>query len=416
MRRMVRLSHCVLVVAGLAFAACAGGVPDLPADASTRVAPSVASTVSRPIAPSAVVPAASVTLGGPLTGLPRIVVENLAATPIDLYFGSIVDEEGKLGTMALWPDARDCPDAEPKSHVLPARGVYDLAAPTHGYEGTGCKQGPALPPGRYVVHLASGYGRELYAGGEIELPLGAPVRLRMEPHDDTAACTALRARRAARLVLAALAEEKVDSALLLGCEPTAARCGMLPLPEEVPPERCTITLHENLLRVRRAPGGDAAKEITAWLDPEIVLAERASVSRSSSAEVRVGGKRVVLEGVTQHHMHEHGGDAARVGSMQVKVWNGSSRSLPVRVRSVEWLSSHGCDSSASPSGAPVKLESLSPKEVPPGESELTIEFSERGAYQAFCDFFATRATIEVGGEALVVTSEHEVTRIEPLQR
>lgn len=410
MPTMARRSFVLLASGGIV--ACAGGAQDLGPE---HVAPSAASMATGAPSVASAEPAPSGALGGPLVGPPRIVVENPGTTAIDLYFGSIVDEEGKLGTMALWPDKRDCPDAAPQSRVLPARGVYDLAAPVSAYDLARCTSGPALPPGRYLVHLASGYGSELYAGGAIELPLGAPVRLRMEPHGDPPACTPVRARRAARLVLSALAEEKTDPALLTGCDPTAARCGALPLPDEVPPERCTITLHETLLRVRRPPGNDAPKEMTAWLDPEIVFAERAEVSRSSSAAARVGGARVVLEGVTQHHMHEHGGAAARVGSMRVKVWNGSTRKLPVRVLSVEWLSAHSCDKSPGPSGPPLGLEGFSPQELPPGGSELTIDFSERSAYQAWCDFFATRAKIEVGREVLVVTSEHEVTRIEPLR-
>ncbi|MEJ7729153.1 MAG: hypothetical protein WKG00_08055 [Polyangiaceae bacterium] len=40
----------------------------------------------------------------------------------------------------------------------------------------------------------------------------------------------------------------------------------------------------------------------------------------------------------------------------------------------------------------------------------------QSAYQFHCDVFASRARIQVEGKQVLVTSEHEVTRIEPLHR
>jgi hypothetical protein len=173
-------------------------------------------------------------------------------------------------------------------------------------------------------------------------------------------------------------------------------------------------LHERLLRIRRAPGGDQPKEIVAWLDPEIVATERPTISRSSSASLSVAGRRVVLEGITRHHLHEHGGDAARIASMEVRAHNATGRALPVELVGLEWLSDHGC---GAPSPAPAQPASarISPDRIPSGVSTLRISFDARSAYQGHCDVFASRARLRVDGAEVVVTAEHEVTRIEPLQ-
>lgn len=354
--------------------------------------------------------------GDPLPGPPRIVIENHSKADISLYAGYLVDEEGKLGTMALWPHPSDCPAHEPKERLLPNSGTYDLAPPTHAFDEARCAPGRALPPGRYLVHIDSGYGADLYAGGEITLPLTEPVRLKMEAHDATPGCTPARAQRAARLVLAAAKEAGVADSALAGCDPTRAGCGTLPLPDDdAPPRTCAMTLHESLVRVRRPPRGDAPKEITAWLDRDLVFAQRADVSRSSSAELFLGPDRVVFEGLTQHHMHEHGGDAAQIGSMRVRVFNPSKRSLLVRPTAVDWLTDHGCGTPQESSPKPA-ITGYQPKALPPGTTELTVQFSPRPAYQAHCDVFASRVHLEVEGRDVSVTGEHEVTRVEPLHR
>lgn len=353
-------------------------------------------------------------LGAPLSGPPRLVIENHSSAEISLYAGTLVDEEGKLGTMSLWPHPSDCPKLEAPARVLPKGGVYELAAPTHAFDEARCAPGRALPPGRYVVHLASGYGDTLYASAELTLPLSEPVRLKMMQHEDPPTCTPLRAQRAARLVLAAARAEGASDALLSGCDPTAATCDTLPLPDDIPPTACAIRLHESLLRIRRPPGGDQPKEITSWLDPEIVFTRRPDVSRSSAAELVVGGARVVLEGMTRHHLHEHGGQAAQIASMQVRVHNGSQRKLAVKALAVEWLTDSSCGV-PKPASPPPAVTGVEPSELPPGVSELSIRFTPRNAYQAHCDVFASRARLQVDGKDVVVTGEHEVTRIEPLR-
>ncbi|NUP08962.1 MAG: hypothetical protein HOW73_23175 [Polyangiaceae bacterium] len=401
-----RVRSAAVVVAATLFIACASS-PD------TTESPRSNETQTTVVASLAPPPSASAEVDRALGGAPRVVIENRSTVDINLYTGFIVDEEGKLGTMTLWPLGVDCPKYEPKERMLKLRGVYDLTAPTHAFDEKRCASGAALPPGKYVVHIDSGYSSDLYAGGEITLPLTEAVRLKMEQHDAAPTCNTKRAQRAARLVLRASEEAGVPEAKLAGCDPTTAGCGSLPLPDEAPPSACKLTLHENLLRIRMPPTGEAPKEITGWLDKDLVFTQRPNVSRSSSAELQLGKDRVLFEGVTAMHIHEHGGDAAHVSGMQVVVTNPTKRALKVTVTGVEWLSDGSCGA-PQPNNPPPKVSSFDPKVLPPGTTAVNIGFEPREAYQAHCDIFASRARLQVEGKEVLVTSEQKVTRIEPL--
>jgi len=400
-----RSSRALAVVAWVALSGCSPSADARdPAMSAITTATATASSV-----------AVISVLGEPLSGPPRLVIENHSTADIELYAGSIVDQEGKLGTMALWPHANDCPGHEHQKRLLPLGGTYDLATPAHAFDDEKCAPGAALPPGNYVVHIDSGYASELYASAEISLPLSEPVRLRMEAHEKPPSCTPLRARRAARLVLAASKIAGAPDAALRDCDPIKAVCGSLPLPEEVPPRACSLTLHENLLRIRLPPRTQAPKEITGWLDHDLVATDRPNLSGSSSAELFFGADRVVFEGITGRHMHEHGGKAAGVGSMTVRVVNASKRTLKLKVLGVQWLFDGDCGAPKE-EGAELPAASFEPRELPPGESSLQIGFASRSAYQVHCDMFGSRARLQVEGRQVVVTSEHEVTRVEPMRR
>jgi hypothetical protein len=396
------------ILAFVLLAACASS-----SDRHERPLPSaVASPLDTPSVPAL---PATASVGAPLTGRPRIVIENHASADIKLYGAYIVDETGKLGTLSLWPHATSCPAYEPKERLLPAGGTHELAPPTHAYDEKKCTEGPALPPGRYHVHIGSGYTDELYAGGPITLPLTEPVRLEMRARDEPPDCTPARAQRAARLTLRDAKRAGVSDAVLRACDPMSAGCGTLPLPEDLPPRKCTLTLHENHFRIRPAPGPGVPAQITAWLDGDLVFAQRAEVSHSTGAELFFGKDRVVLEGITRRHLHEHGGKAATIGSMQIRVSNGTRRSLKVKALAAAFLSDGSCGVPKE-GGPAIAVTGLEPKELPPGESELDVQFSPSSAYQAHCDLFASRAQLQIEGKTIEVTSEHEVTRIEPLRR
>lgn len=388
--------------------------PSPPAAPSAQAVPlpevRVDPPLSAPEAPSS-------PLGAPLTGPPRIVVENHSTVDIDIYGAYLVDERGEQGTMELWPHRFDCPKYEPKEHIVPKGGIYEMPAPSRPYDSDKCAPGAKLAPGRYLLRLQSGYGEDLYGFAAFDLPLKEPVRVRIVNHADApSACDVEKAQRAARLVAASVkALPGLPPDFLDGCDVAKAGCGKLPLEETPPPQMCTITLHEELLRIDRPAGDDALRGVTAWTDREAVYARAPEVNLTSATAVKLGGGTVVLEGLPSHHRHEHGGAAASIGHMAVRVRNPLGRSLSYSVLGVEWMTDHDCGLPRRVVKRPA-VRGAAPKKLPPGKSELDISFDAQGAYMAHCDRFASRARLRVEGKPATITVEHEVMRFEPLRR
>jgi hypothetical protein len=380
--------------------------------------PSTTTEAPRGPAPVVVVTssAGSPAPAAPLDGEPRLVVQNDETIDIDLYGVYLVDERGERGTVTMWPRPAECPSYEPRKHIVPKGSTLALAPPTSGYDPEKCAPGPALPPGRYVVRVDSGYAEDFYASAVIELPLAKPVLLRLVNHgDDKTTCDEATARRAARMVFAGVgAMPGLPAGLLKGCDADGAVCGSLPLPDSAPPATCTVTWREKLLVIDRPAGDDTIRRITAWTDRPVVYARAPEVDRTSASRIDVGGKEVVLEGITGHHSHMHGGDASTIGRMEVRVHNPLSRALSVQVDAVEWLVDFSCGLPTAVKTKP-KVAGATPATLPPGESTLEIAFAPMSAYQAHCDRFASRVKLRVEGQAIAVTVEHEVTRYEPLR-
>lgn len=351
----------------------------------------------------------------PGSDVPGLVVRNLEGVGIEIYAAYIVDRRGELDTRVLWPHASDCPDVKPPPRLVAGGGgTRWLPPPVEAYVPGQCTPSP-LPPGDYVLRLASGYGEELYAAAAITLPLTAPVEVELRRHEHGPPCDAELARRAAALAFAAAeAQGTLPAGLRQECDVNAARCGTLPLHDALPPPTCTITLHERLLRVDRGASSDAPRWLTAWADPEVVVVQRPDVPRTSASRVDVEGKSVVVAGRTSHHIHEHGGDAAGIASATFDVLNPLERPLRLRIRGIEFLTDHACGLPNEARARP-KPAALSSKELAPGASEITVTFEPQSAYQAHCDRFATRVTFLVEGQPVAATVEHEVTRIEPLR-
>lgn len=341
---------------------------------------------------------------------PALVVRNRSNASIEIYGAYLVDRKGEQGTRSLWPHPSDCPDVPLPARKVDIGGTLLLPPPTHAYVES-CKP-VKLPAGDYVLRLDSGYGQQLYAAAPITLPLDRPVELEMKNHDEKPPCDPVIARRAARLAFADAAP--LPPGWARECDVDLAGCGTLPLQDKPPPKRCTITLHEDLLRVERAPSNDTPRFLVAWMDSEAVYVQRHDLTRTSASRVVVAGKPVVIAGETSHHRHEHGGDSARIGAATFTAFNPHVRALRLRVRGIEFLGDSEC-------GAPSEVKSRlkptadAPTKLAPGESELVVGFAPQGAYQVHCDRFATRVTFEVEGKRLVATTEHEVMRFEPMR-
>lgn len=355
-------------------------------------------------------------------GEPGLVVVNPTDVDIDLYMVYVVDAAGLLGTRVLWPHRHDCQGHTHLTHIVPKKGGrFTLPPPTRTYAPGGCELGPPLPAGEYLILVDSGYGAELHAAAPVELPMRAPVELRIEPHKQAIPCTDVVARRAANLVTRGAWPSTGSSApipahFLDGCDVGRARCvasGEEPLR---PPERCEITVftHEYgaLLRVSRPAGSDALRGLTAALDHEVVYSRPPQIDRTSSSSFDLDGKQVVVAGTNSEHWHVHGGDAAKIGGVTLQVHNPLDRPVAYRVEGLEFLVSYSCELPGEARARPALLQVAPRDRLPPGSSTLHLSFEAQGAYQGYCERFATRVVLAVEGVTRAITSEHHVGRFD----
>lgn len=352
----------------------------------------------------------------PRSTAPGVVLFNPTETEITPYHGYVVSLDGASGTLELWPDRYNCPDAKVE---LPALAAHDgrlaLDPPAEAYGRVGC-EATALPAGDYVVRIDSGYGGDLYAAGAITVPMTTPIEIAFENHYDAAwHCDETMARRAATLgVNAAAFENRLPDGFLDGCDLAKATCAASAEAPPMPPERCAVTLAEGWLRIERPAGGDVPRRLTASIDREAVHAQMVDVDRTSAAKLTIDGKPVVVAGETTHEMHEHGGDAAKITSVDLTIDNPLGRALSYRVKAIEYLVDYSCGLPGEVRSKP-KLQKTHPAKIEPGRSNLWIGFDPQDAYQGSCDRFATRITLAIEGKTIAVTSEHQVTRIEPMR-
>lgn len=332
------------------------------------------------------------------------------------YRGYVVSLDGSSGTLELWPNRYECPDA---TLELPALAAHDgrlaLDPPTEAYGRSTC-EATALPAGDYVVRIDSGSGADIYAAGTITVPMTMPIEIAFENrYDAPRRCDEAIARRAATLAAtSARSENRLPEGFLDGCDLATASCGESAEAPPMPPERCTVTLAQGWLRIERPAGGDVPRRLTASIDREAVYAQMVDVDRTSAARLTVDGKPVIVAGETTHEMHEHGGDAAKISSVELSIDNPLRRALSYRVKRIEYLVDYSCGLPGEVRSKP-KLSQTQPATIEPGRSKLWIGFDPQEAYQGSCDRFATRVTLAIEGKTIAVTSEHQVTRIEPMR-
>lgn len=355
-------------------------------------------------------------------GQPGLVVLNTTEVDIDLYTATVVDRAGRLGSRVLWPHKHDCED-QARSRVVPrSGGRFTLPPPSRTFAPGECEPGPPLPPGEYVVRVDSGYATELHATATVTLPMTAPVELRLERHVGAVPCTDALAQRAFTLTAAEVGRARslpsVPKDILDGCDGARARCVASGEPPPLPPAACEVTLwtgeYAGILRVSRPAGRDAPRGLTAELDHDVVYSRFPHATRSSSSVYEHDGRALVIAGEDSEHWHEHGGDAARVGYVTLRVHNPFEREVPFTVAGLEFLRSFSCEPPSEVKARPVVRAVDPPRALPPGESALTISFEAQEAYQGHCDRFATRARIVVFGVERGVTSEHNVGRFDPI--
>ncbi len=375
---------------------------------------------AKPPAPSPPDPPAAKSLPD---GSPGLLVINDSERDIDIYAAYIVDRAGELGTRVLWPHKRDCEGRTHLTHVVPMRGGrFTLAPPSRTFAPGECEAGPPLPPGDYIVSIDSGYGSRLHASAPVSLPMTAPVELRIERKDAPLPCTEELARRAVNLLRGRLERSPASRArlppgFLDGCDLSRPRCVERDEPPTLPPARCGATLftgeHHSRLRVLKPAGDDALRGLSMEFDHDVVRGREPAVTRASSASFKVGDAELVIAGDSTEYWHVHGGDASRIGQLELRVHNPLSRPVKLQVVALEWLRSFSCELPNEPGARPVIRERHPKGPLPPGESTLTIVFEPQEAYQGHCDRFATRVRVVVGGVERSITGEHLVGRFDP---
>ncbi len=358
-------------------------------------------------------------------GSPGLLVINDSDRDIDIYTAYVIDRAGELGTRVLWPHKHDCEGRTHLTRIVPKDGGrFTLPPPSRTFAPGGCEPGPPLPPGDYVVSIDSGYSARLHAAAPITLPMSAPVELRIEQKEDPIPCTAELGRRAVNLLKRQLKHDttrgdKIPPRFLDGCDlrrPQCVESGEFPA---LPPARCVATLFTHkygaTLRVLKPPGDDALRGLSMELDHDVIHGRDPSATRSSSARFDVEGHELVIAGTNSELWHEHGGDAARVDQVTLRVRNPAGRPVAFQVVALEWLRSFGCELPEKTLARPA-IRKIEPQgTLPPGESELTIWFEDQGAYQSHCDRFAARARVVIGGVERAITAEYYVGRFDPIE-
>jgi hypothetical protein len=250
-----------------------------------------------------------------------------------------------------------------------------------------------------------------------------------DPPADAPPTCADRARieRAVALAIAYASEHGIASEHLADCVPARAVCADPEAPALVPPDRaseCTIhvsTRYELFtIDVFLGRRDGAPRSFEAVVERQVV-APPARFSASASTSALSADGRIAISGVTSRTRHTHGGDAARIGTAEFEIENGSNAPMVVGVRRIEWLAEHSCDVPsqvrATPALGGLLAEGASSSTrtvtLAPGRTNVTVGFASQDAYYSYCDRFAARVTFTAGAHTLVATAEWEVTRVEP---
>jgi hypothetical protein len=370
---------------------------------------------------------------------PAIDLALVNATPsaLELHADGIhvVDAAGALAPIALHVPpyacecacdaAPPCPCDEPRAATRVEAGARHVvrwagALRRRRLGATGvCHDVVPPPAGRYAI-VACDRGERACAIAEIELPRTEPLVVELRPFDERASCE--RTDRLARAVRLAIGDARlagVDERHLAGCADTAPTCAgwQVDLPDaSADRSRCEarVVPYEQALRVHLfpAPRHGAPVSIETNVGPEAIRSGYHTVVEASDwAEPSDGSLRAA--GVSRHVSHTHGGDPARISGAEIAVWNRTPSPIPLSVRRVEWLTSGSCETPSERRAEPPPLGIEPAVLAPGGPTRVAIWFEPQPAYQAHCDRFAVRATLDAGGRSVTVTSEVRVSRREP---
>ena len=137
-----------------------------------------------------------------------------------------------------------------------------------------------------------------------------------------------------------------------------------------------------------------------------------------AASAALGGPWVVT-GLDSTARHTHGGPPALLSSARFQVEHAEDAPVELRVKGVEYLRGHSCDTPptevvATPAVTDLRAADGAPVEaLAPGTSQVTVNFEPVEAYLSHCGRFAFRVTFVAGEQALVAVAETRVMRMSP---
>lgn len=121
-------------------------------------------------------------------------------------------------------------------------------------------------------------------------------------------------------------------------------------------------------------------------------------------------------------IHEHGGAPASLDTARFTVRNRGTTPVSLAVRAIAFLTGSSCDTppatvQSRPTVVGIEIggaPSSARVSIPPGAAPLVVRFSPVHAYYTYCNRFAFRVTFDAGGDAITVTAETTVSRIDPM--
>lgn len=136
-----------------------------------------------------------------------------------------------------------------------------------------------------------------------------------------------------------------------------------------------------------------------------------------------------IVGLTDHAMHTHGGDPARVTVARFEIENTGDVAQEVTLDGVDFLSDHGVQPCTGP--ATTFRKKLATRGVRLGgsagdfassvvvpfhaKSVVEVGFDPAEAYYSYCDTFGFRAHFRTGGGAVTAVANLKVSRVDPVR-
>jgi hypothetical protein len=239
------------------------------------------------------------------------------------------------------------------------------------------------------------------------------------------------AARAVEITLAHAVRQGIPRAVLAGCAFDPAHCGPPNTGLERPANDgawCIVEIHSmsDFFQIKVWPR--AVDGAPRWIDAAVDANATDPPGRFYvGASTWALGRRqhIIAAGVDGRTSHTHGGDSAHVDETSIYVRNDTTTPLRVRARRLEWMTSGSCEVPtevrARPHVTGISLEdSYTPVPevaIAPGTAvTIRVSFDPQPAYYTYCDRFAARVTLDVGGESLAPIVETQVSRREPSRR